>query len=220
MFGVVSPSAMCTDRLNLESEIKKLDELNIEYLHIDFMDNKFVPNIMFDTNMIKSLKNVMKNLKRDIHIMAYEPQKYFDAMEIGEGDLVSVHYEASNNIHAILTEIKKRGALPSLAISPDTPVSVVKEFLDEVHVILLMTVYPGFAGQPLAPNSMERITELKEIISKSKKNIKIEVDGHVSWDLCQDMRSRGGDIFVMGSSVYSKGLYLKDIVIKFRELVK
>lgn len=221
MKGLLSPSVMCADLLNLEKEVSTLDSLRVEYLHIDFMDNIFVPNITFDTNMIRSLKKVMKNIKRDIHIMAYNPEKFFDAMEISDGDLVSVHYEACVDVHKVLADIKSRGALPCLAISPDTPVEVVKDFIDEVYAVLLMTVYPGFAGQPMAPKSMERLSQLKELITSLNKDVKIEVDGHVSWDHCQEMRSRGADIFVAGSSsVYGKGLNIDEAVEKFYQLIK
>lgn len=221
MGGILSPSVMCADLLNLYSEIETLDSLGVEFLHIDFMDNKFVPNITFDTNMVKSFKRPMKNIRRDIHIMAFEPQQYFDKMEIGEGDFVSVHFEACGNSHDVLAEIRSRGASPCIAISPDTPVETVSEFLDEVEGVLLMTVYPGFAGQPMAPNSMERLSKLKQIVVESGKNIIIEVDGHVSWDHCQEMRERGADMFVAGSSsVYGKDYPIDEAVKKFYELVK
>lgn len=221
MRGMLSPSVMCADLLNLADEIKKLDELNVEYLHIDFMDNKFVPNITFDTNMVKSFKKPMKNIKRDIHLMAFEPQQYFDRMEIGEGDMVSVHFEACENVRSVLADIKARGAKPCLAISPDTPVESVLDYLDEVYAVLLMTVYPGFAGQPMAPKSMERLEKLKKIITDSEKNVLIEVDGHVSWDHCSEMREKGADIFVAGSSsVYGNDYPLDTAVEKFYNLVK
>ena len=221
MRGLLSPSVMCADLLHLADEIEKLDKLGVEYLHIDFMDNKFVPNITFDTNMVRSFKKPMKNIKRDIHIMAFEPQQYFDAMEIGEGDMVSVHFEACEDAHAVLKDIKDRGADPCIAISPDTPVETVKDYLDEVYAVLLMTVYPGFAGQPMAPKSMERLAELRKIVDESGKDVKIEVDGHVSWDHCGEMREKGADIFVAGSSsVYGKDYPLDEAVERFYTLVK
>lgn len=221
MAGKLSPSVMCADLLKLYSEIEKLDKLGVEYLHIDFMDNKFVPNITFDTNMVKNMKRPMKNIRRDIHIMAFEPQQFFDNMEISEGDMVSVHLEACEDAHAVLKEIKDRGADPCIAISPDTPVESVSEYLDEVYAVLLMTVYPGFAGQPMAPKSMERLSSLRKLIDESGKDVLIEVDGHVSWDHCSEMRSRGADIFVAGSSsVYGKDYELKDAVEKFYSLVE
>ncbi len=220
MRGMLSPSVMCADLLNLADEIKKLDELGVEFLHIDFMDNKFVPNITFDTNMVKCFKKPMKNIRRDIHIMAFEPQQYFDKMEIGSGDMVSVHYEACEDPHAVLADIRSRGADPCIAISPDTPVETVNEFLNEVYAVLLMTVYPGFAGQPMAPKSMERLAELKKLVKDSGKDVLIEVDGHVSWDHCGEMREKGADIFVAGSSsVYGKDYPLGEAVDRFYNLV-
>ena len=221
MAGMLSPSVMCADLLRLYDEIVKLDSLGVEFLHIDFMDNKFVPNITFDTNMVRSFKKPMKNIRRDIHIMAYEPQQFFGAMDISKGDMVSVHYEACEDVHSVLNEIRSRGASPCLAINPDTSVEVVKDFMRDVYAFLLMTVYPGFAGQPMAPNSMERLSKLKSIVTSSDKSIKIEVDGHVSWDYCAEMRKRGADIFVAGSSsVYGKKYPLEEAVKRFYSLVK
>ena len=221
MRGMLSPSVMCADLLHLADEIERLDSLGVEFLHIDYMDNKFVPNITFDTNMVRSFKKPMKNIRRDIHIMAFEPQNLFDAMEIGSGDIVSVHYEACKKPHDVIAEIKNRGAQPCIAISPDTPVETVSNFLDEVYAVLLMTVYPGFAGQPMAPKSMERLSQLKKLINDSGKNVLIEVDGHVSWDHCVEMRERGADIFVAGSSsVYGKECELKESVERFYSLVE
>ncbi len=221
MAGMLSPSVMCADLLNLQNEIEELDSLGVEFLHIDFMDNKFVPNITFDTNMVKSFKRPMKNIRRDIHLMAFEPQQFFDAMEISKGDMVSVHFEACEDVNSVLAEIRSRGASPCLAISPDTPVNVVKDFMSEVDAFLLMTVYPGFAGQPMAPGSMDRLAELRSIVDECGRDIKIEVDGHVSWDHCAEMRENGADIFVAGSSsVYGKQYPLDEAVKMFYRLVK
>ncbi|MBQ1353958.1 MAG: ribulose-phosphate 3-epimerase, partial [Ruminococcus sp.] len=98
MKGMLSPSLMCADALNLQSEIEALDKLGVEYIHLDFMDNHFVPNITLDANLIKAVKSVLVNMKRDIHIMAYQPEQFFDRMDIGQGDIVAVHYEACDNL--------------------------------------------------------------------------------------------------------------------------
>ena len=221
MNGMLSPSLMCADMLNLQSEITALDNLGVEYIHLDFMDGKFVPNITLDATLIKSVKSVLKNMKRDIHIMAYEPEKYFDRMDIGDGDIVSVHYESSDNIHDVLKLIKQRGASPFLAISPDTDADVLNDFRDEIDGVLVMTVYPGFAGQPIVEGSFDKISKVRNIIDSFDRNILLEVDGHVSWDLCRKMRSCGADIFVAGSSsVYSKCIDLVQAVKKMKELIK
>ena len=188
MKGMLSPSLMCADVLNLQSEITTLDELGVDYLHLDFMDNQFVPNITLDPDLIRKVKSIMTNMKRDIHIMAYRPEQYFDRMEIGENDIVSVHYEACDNLHEVISEIRSRGASPFIALSPDTKPEVLLDFLDEIDGVLVMTVYPGFAGRPIVEGSFEKIQAVRKLINDSGKNLLLEVDGHVSWELCAKMR--------------------------------
>ena len=220
MKGMLSPSLMCADVLNLQSEITLLDELGVDYLHLDFMDNKFVPNITLDPDLIRKVKSVMKHMKRDIHLMAYEPEQYFERMEIGAGDIVSVHYEACENLHEVLAEIRSRGASPFIALSPDTKPEVLLEYLDEIEGVLVMTVYPGFAGRPIVEGSFEKILAVRKLLDDSGKTLLLEVDGHVSWDLCARMRACGGDMFVAGSSsLYQKGLDMKEAVEKMSALI-
>ena len=160
-------------------------------------------------------------MKRDIHIMAYAPQQYFERMDIGEGDIVSVHYEACDDLHDVLAEIRARGAKAFIAISPDTSVEVIYEYIAEIDGILVMTVYPGFAGQPIVEGSFEKIKAVRELIDKSGRELILEVDGHVSWDLCGKMRENGADLFVAGSSsVYQKGLELSEAVRRMTELIR
>ena len=221
MKGMLSPSLMCADVLNLQSEITLLDELGVDYLHLDFMDNKFVPNITLDPDLIRKVKSVMKHMKRDIHLMAYEPEQYFERMEIGAGDIVSVHYEACENLHEVLAEIRSRGASPFIALSPDTKPEVLLEYLDEIEGVLVMTVYPGFAGRPIVEGSFEKIRAVRKLLDDSGKTLLLEVDGHVSWDLCRQMRECGADMFVAGSSsLYQKGLKLEDSVARMNKLVE
>lgn len=221
MKGMLSPSLMCADVLNLQSELTALDILGVDYIHLDFMDNKFVPNITLDTSIIKACKSVLKNMKRDIHIMAFEPQQYFDRMDIGEGDIVSVHYEACEDLDAVINDIRQRGASPFIAISPDTKPEVLCDYFDKIDGCLVMTVYPGFAGRPIVEGSFEKLTKVRQLMDESGKKLILEVDGHVSWDLCQKMRTCGADIFVAGSSsIYQKGLKLDEAVAKMTELVK
>ena len=209
MRGMLSPSLMCADVLNLEKELTVLDNLGVDYIHLDFMDNKFVPNITLDTGLIKATKSVISHMKRDIHIMAFEPQQYFDRMEIGEGDVVSVHYEACDDLSEIFADIRSRGASPFLAISP------------EIDGVLVMTVYPGFAGRPMVEGSFEKLAAVRRLIDESGKKLLLEVDGHVSWDYCKKMRDCGADIFVAGSSsIYQKGLDISEAVERMTEMVK
>ncbi len=221
MRGKLSPSLMCADVLNLQAELEALDNLGVEYIHLDFMDNKFVPNITLDTNLIKSVKKALKNMKRDIHIMAYEPVQYFDRMEIGKDDIVAVHYEACPDLRDVIGEIRGRGASPFVAISPDTKPEVLLDYLDIIDGVIVMTVYPGFAGRPIVEGSFEKLSAVRKLLDENVPGLLLEVDGHVSWDLCKKMRECGADMFVAGSSsLYQKGLKLDESVERMNKLVE
>ena len=220
MRGMLSPSLMCADVLNLQSELTALDDLGVNYIHLDFMDNHFVPNLTLSTEMIKATKSVLRHMKRDIHILAYHPERYFDGMDIGQGDIVSVHYEACDNLGEVLDEIRRRGASPSIAISPDTKPEVLSDYLDEIDGVLVMTVYPGFAGRPIVEGSFEKIKTVRELLDSRREGMLLEVDGHVSWDLCEQMRACGGDMFVAGSSsLYQKGIDIAEAVEKMSNMI-
>ena len=220
MKGILSPSLMCADALNLQSEIEALEKLGIEYIHLDFMDNHFVPNMTFDANLLKAVKGVLVHMKRDIHIMAYHPEQFFDRMDISAGDMVSVHYEACDNLHEVIAAIRQRGANPFVAISPDTKPEVLIDYLDEIDGVVVMTVYPGFAGCPIVEGSLEKIKSVRKFLDSRKKGLLLEVDGHVSWDLCAEMRACGGDMFVAGSSsLYQIGLEISEAVERMRTLI-
>lgn len=218
--GILSPSVMCADLLNLEKDINILKSNGVNYLHVDFMDNKFVPNITFGTDVVRALKNAC-GMIRDIHIMGFEPQQYFDRMDIGENDIVAVHFEECDDVDSVLDEISRRGAVPFMAISPDTPVETITEHFEHLSGILLMSVYPGFAGKPMVPTSFDRLRLARKLIDESKKDIVLEIDGNVSWVNAPKMRECGADMFVAGSSsIFQKGTDLKENILRFNELVK
>ena len=219
--GILSPSVMCADLINLENDIEILKNNGVEYLHVDFMDNKFVSNITFGADTVRALKDVC-GMHRDIHVMAQNPVQYFDKMDVGETDIVAVHYESClENTENVLKDIHSRGALAFLAISPDTSVKTARKFFEHIDGVLLMSVYPGFAGRPMVPGSFERISELRKYIEKKKKKIALEIDGNVSWENAPIMRENGADMFVAGSSsIYQKNTDLSENIKRFLELVK
>ena len=223
MNGILSPSLMCADILNLQHELTVLEELGVAYIHLDFMDNRFVSNLTLSAELIKATKTVLRHMKRDIHIMAYEPQQYFDRMDIGQGDIVSVHYEACDKaaLEAVIADVRARHASPFIAISPDTKIEVLTEWFPIIDGVLLMTVYPGFAGRPIVEGSLEKLAAMRRLMDESGYELLLEVDGHVSWDLCGQMRAAGADLFVAGSSsLYQPGQDIAQAVAKMAEMIR
>ena len=198
--SAVSPSLMCADIFRLQEIIDGFEKEKIEYLHIDVMDGAFVPNFCLGTDYCRRLK-AGTAIPLDIHLMVTEPEKKLGAFPFGPGDIVSAHWESTPDVRAALEQIKARGATPFLAINPNTPVETVTDWLDMVGGILLMTVYPGFAGQKMVEGSLERIAALRTLLDGSgRADARIEVDGNVNYEKAPLMRKAGADLFVVGTS--------------------
>ena len=196
----ISPSLMCADIFRLKETIEAFEKAKIEYLHIDVMDGVFVPNYCLGTDYCRRLKQKTE-IPLDIHLMVTEPEKKISAFEFGKDDIVSFHYEASNDIEKCIDIVKERDAIPFLAINPDAPVEVTKNYWDKIGGVLLMTVFPGFAGQKMVPGSLERINALRNLLDASgHEKLSIEVDGNVNYEKAPLMREAGADIFVVGTS--------------------
>ena len=205
MKSLISPSLMCADFLHLGDELEKLEKNGIEYLHIDIMDGEFVPNYTLGIDFIKKLKAATK-IPLDVHMMVTRPENKLDWIPFGEGDYVSVHYEASVHLHRALSMIRARGGKPMLALNPGTPLCVIDEVLPDLDAILIMTVNPGFAGQKLIPSTLDKIRRLREYLdANGYGHVEIECDGNVSFENAKKMREAGANIFVAGtSSIYAK----------------
>ena len=217
--AAVSPSLMCADIFNLRSVIDGFEAEGIEYLHIDVMDGQFVPNFCLGTDYCRRMK-AGTSIPLDIHLMVTEPEKKLGAFPFGPGDIVSAHYESTPDVRTALEHIRERGATPFLAINPDTPVETAADYLDVIGGVLLMTVYPGFAGQKMVEGSLERITALRTLLDESgRPDARIEVDGNVNYEKAPLMRKAGADLFVVGtSSVLGPG-DLRENIRKMRALL-
>jgi ribulose-phosphate 3-epimerase len=216
MGGKISPSIMCIDFKHLLENIKKLEDVGVEYLHFDIMDGSFVPNFTLGPDFMKSVREIT-NIPFDIHLMIEHPENHLELFDIRPGDLVSIHQESTFHVQRTLQKIKDYGAKASVALNPATPIYSVEDVLDDIEVVLIMTVNPGFAGQKLVPASFKKIVRMKKfLIDSGYAKIEIEVDGNISSENAKKMRAVGADIFVAGtSSLFIKG---KDLIVSAGEL--
>ncbi len=207
----ISPSIMCVDFLSIEETIKAFEKGNIDYIHVDIMDGDFVPNFTLGTNFCTQLKKIT-DIPLDIHMMVNRPDDKLEWFDIGKGDYVSVHYESTPHIHRVLQKIKLLGGKPMIAINPATPMCVLENVLSLIDGVLVMTVNPGFAGQPLIPGAFKKIKAVRKFLDNAGyPEIEIEVDGNVSFENARKMSSAGANIFVAGtSSIFKSDLTLKE----------
>lgn len=217
----ISPSLMCADIFNLRQIIRDFEKNSIEYLHIDVMDGEFVPNFCLGTDYCRRMK-AETDIPLDIHLMVKNPLNKLEAFGFGAGDIVSVHYESQHkdDIIPCFDKIRARGARPFLAINPDKPIEILTEYFSKIDGVLLMTVFPGFAGQKMVEGSLERIAGLRKALDESgHAGLSIEVDGNVNYEKAPLMRKAGADIFVVGTSSILGPGNLTENIQKMRNLL-
>lgn len=221
MTSLICPSMMCADMFDLKKSISLLEECGADFLHIDIMDGVFVPNYTLGTDYIKNLHK-FTDIPQDIHLMITSPETKLDRFDIKKGDCVSFHYEATSDAAYCINYIANKGAYPILAINPDTDISVLKPYLPTLYGVLVMTVFPGYAGQKLVQGSIEKIKSTRDMCNEAGySNIRIEVDGNVSFENATLMRQAGADMFVAGtSSVFCSNMQLLQAYLKLEEYVK
>ena len=204
MTSKISPSIMCIDFMDVGNNIRLLERGNVDYLHFDIMDGNFVPNYTFGPDFMNAIRKIAK-LPFDIHLMVEKPENKLDFFDIREGDIVSIHYESAVHIQRVLQKIKNLGAIPSIALNPSTPIYCLEDILDDVDVVLIMTVNPGFAGQKMIPAMLSKVKRLRNYLdTRGYEHIEIEVDGNVSFENSYEMKKAGANIFVAGtSSIFS-----------------
>ncbi|WP_071141000.1 ribulose-phosphate 3-epimerase [Sporanaerobacter sp. PP17-6a] len=217
MTSKISPSLMCIDFTNIEEDIKLLKASNVDYLHFDIMDGNFVPNYTFGPDFMNSIRKIT-DLPFDIHLMVENPERKLDFFNIREGDIVSIHYESTTHVQRVLEKIKDLGVTPSIALNPSTPICCIEDILDDIGVVLIMTVNPGFAGQKMIPAMLNKIGRLRHYLDiKGYKSIEIEVDGNVSFENSRRMKKAGANIFVAGtSSIFSNRKNIRNGVYRLK----
>lgn len=197
----LAPSVLSADFSELGKEIATVAQAGAFVIHLDVMDGSFVPNISFGAPVISSVRKVTKALF-DVHLMIDEPIRYLEDFKKAGADIITIHYEACKDVRTTLTAIKDMGIKAGLAISPDTPASVLEPFLDIVDLILIMSVYPGFGGQSFIENSLLKIRDVKKMTEKVHPNIWIEVDGGIGASNIRTVADAGANVLVAGSAVF------------------
>lgn len=216
----ISASLMCADPFNLRDTIISLERHKIDYLHIDIMDGKFVPNLGLGSDYIKALRK-HTSLPFDYHIMVKEPDDIINLLDIRENDLVSVHYECSFQIQRTLENVKKHNCKVMIAINPATPLCTLEEVIYYIDGINLLMVNPGFAGQNMVENCMKKADKVGRIIKKlNRTDIIFEVDGNVSFENAKKLKKFGANLFVGGTSSLFSSKNLKENILKLRQNIQ
>lgn len=213
---ILSPSMLAADYTRLGEEIRRIDEAGAPYVHLDVMDGNFVPSISFGMPVIAALRGETDRIF-DVHLMVEEPDRYVEDFVQCGADIITVHAEACRHLHRTLQHIRGLGKKAGVALNPATPIENVKYVLDEVDMVLLMTVNPGFGGQPYIPGSTEKIRSLRKMLQEQKKEIDIQVDGGISLKNLEEVLLAGANVIVAGSSVF-KGDASENVKAFLREM--
>lgn len=212
----IAPSLLAADFLHLGDACKMLNESEADYFHLDVMDGRFVPNISYGLPVISQLRKASSKFF-DVHLMILEPEKYAEDFKEAGADGLTVHYEACTHLHRNLQQIHSLDMRAGVAINPHTPVSFLQDVIRDIHLVLIMSVNPGFGGQSFIPHSLRKIEELKRLITETGADTLIEVDGGVSLENGRRILDAGADILVAGSAVFSTA-NPGETIRKFKEL--
>lgn len=199
---ILAPSLLSADFGNLQRDIEMLNRSAAEWIHIDVMDGRFVPNISFGFPVMKAVKQHSEKFV-DVHLMIVEPEKYASQFVHAGADLVSVQVEACTHLHRTVKQIQEAGAKAGVVLNPATPVMMLEDIIAEVDLVLLMSVNPGFGGQKFIENTYRKLAETKNLIEKNNSSALIEVDGGVNLENASKLFAVGADVLVAGNAVFS-----------------
>jgi ribulose-phosphate 3-epimerase len=210
MEHLVSPSILTADFTNLQTAIEMLNDSNADWIHVDVMDGVFVPNISFGFSIINSIHKLARK-PLDVHLMITEPDRYLEQFKQVGAAVITVHFEACTHLHRTVQKIKELGCKAGVAINPHTSVKLLDDILEDLDLVLIMSVNPGFGGQKFIPNTYKKIKELKAMCVGRNPDLYIEIDGGVDTGNIGELISAGANVFVAGNAVFGSAEPVKVI---------
>ncbi len=202
MKPIISPSILSADFGHLVDDIEMLNRSEAEWIHIDIMDGVFVPNISFGFPVLKPVARVAQK-PLDVHLMIVQPEKFIPEVQALGAYIMNVHYEACPHLHRVIQQIREAGMQPAVTINPATPVSLLRDIINDVYMVLVMSVNPGFGGQKFIEHSVEKVRELRDLIRETGSHALIEVDGGINMTTGARLVEAGADVLVAGSAVFA-----------------
>lgn len=199
---IIAPSILASDFANLQKEITMINESSADWIHVDIMDGVFVPNISMGLPVVHAVKKHAKK-PLDVHLMIVQPERYIEAFREAGAEYISVHAEACVHLHRTIQQIKATGAKAGVALNPHTPVSVLSEIINDIDLVCMMSVNPGFGGQKFIPNTYKKISELAAMIKSNNASVLIEIDGGVNQDNAKSLLDAGATVLVAGNFVFA-----------------
>ena len=197
----ISPSILSADFSQLGKEIKRLEEGGADMIHVDVMDGHFVPNLTIGPPVIKALRKNC-SLKFDVHLMISPVHKYIDAYADAGADIITIHPEATDNLENSIKKIKEKNKKIGVSLNPETKIDLILDLLDQIDLVLIMSVNPGFGGQKFMPEVLDKIKKLKKIKEQKRMAFDIEIDGGINFDNCKSAIDAGANILVSGTTVF------------------
>jgi ribulose-phosphate 3-epimerase len=215
---LIAPSILSADFSRLGEEVKAVEQVGADWIHVDVMDGHFVPNITIGPLVVKAVRGVTE-LPLDVHLMIEDPDLYLEDFASAGSTLITVQAEACVHLHRTIHAIKALDVKAGVALNPATPLSTIELVLEDVDMVLVMSVNPGFGGQKFIPQALQKIRDLKPMIRAKNPNILIEVDGGINEETIRSVAEAGADVFVAGSAIFGTADYGKTVS-KFRSLIE
>jgi ribulose-phosphate 3-epimerase len=202
MKPIISPSILSADFAHLADDIEMLNQSDADWIHCDIMDGVFVPNISFGFPVLKHVVK-LSNKPLDVHLMIVQPEKFIPEVKALGAYIMNVHYETCVHLHRVIQQIREAGMEPAVTLNPSTPVSLLKDIVNDVYMVQLMGVNPGFGGQKFIEHTVEKTRELRDLIDESGSHALIEIDGGVNINTGARLIEAGADVLVAGNAVFS-----------------